>query len=355
MKITMDNFIKQFKKGKEAALEFVIDEYIGIVKAVVYHSFTMYKDQQMIEECVSDTFLGAFENARQFKGDEEDFKRWLCAIAKFKAIDKQRKLSSHPRFSQIDDKQHAVLSAEEEYFTKKSTEELLDMMRKLTPLDQDIFTMKYFLNMKNNDIASALGLTKMNKQLNRMLQGRGLEKKSKVKETSSLILRNILYYRKRIFPTFLQILIVSSLVSVVYLSLTESVSQSNHTVLGQYINAGVNDWNQLILYSTFILTIITLIESISAMLIARKEEIHTFKILGWNLSSINRIYMKEISLWSGIALAMGSVLSFLLFFSFYPVNLQNVLFILLTAIGLYLIIFMVASIILKQRLKQSYA
>lgn len=195
----------------------------------------------------------------------------------------------------------------------------------------------------------------MNKQLNRVLQGRGLEKTSKVKETSSLILRNILYYRKSIFSTFLQILVVSSLVSVVYLSLTESVSQSNHTVLGQYINAGLNDWNQLILYSTFILTIITLIESISAMLIARKEEIHTFKILGWNLSSINSMYMKEITLWSGIALAMGSVLSFLLFFSFYPVNLQNVLFILLTAIGLYLIIFMVASIILKIRLKQSYA
>lgn len=171
MKITKKNYIKQFKKGKESALEYVIEEYIGIVKAVVYHSFKLYKDQQMIEECISDTFLGAFENARKFKGDEEDFKRWICTIAKFKAIDKQRKLARHPRFSEINDKQHAVTSAEEEFFVKQSTEELLEMMRKLDPIDQDIFTMKYFLNMQNNEIAMALGLTKAAVD-NRLYRGR---------------------------------------------------------------------------------------------------------------------------------------------------------------------------------------
>jgi RNA polymerase sigma-70 factor, ECF subfamily len=65
MKITSDNFIKHFKKGNQEALEFVIDEYIGIVKAIIFNTLKSYGDVHSIEECISDTFLGAFENARQ--------------------------------------------------------------------------------------------------------------------------------------------------------------------------------------------------------------------------------------------------------------------------------------------------
>lgn len=160
MKITKNNFIRHFKAGKERALEFVIEEHIGIVKAVIYNSFKIHKDRQSIEECISDTFLGAFDNARQFKGDEEDFRKWLCTIAKFKAIDYQRKIAKAPRLTEVNEIQSPVESAEEEFFFKESTEELIQMMQKLNSLDQDIFTMKYFLNMKNSDIAREVNLTK---------------------------------------------------------------------------------------------------------------------------------------------------------------------------------------------------
>lgn len=96
MKITPENFIKHFKRGKEAALEFVIDEYSGIVKAIIYNSLQSYNDAHVIEECISDTFLGAFDNAKQFSGEPEDFRKWICTIAKFKAIDAQRKLGNQP-------------------------------------------------------------------------------------------------------------------------------------------------------------------------------------------------------------------------------------------------------------------
>lgn len=58
MKIAPENFIKHFKRRKEAALEFVIDEYSGIVKAIIYNSLQSYNDLHVIEECISDTFLG---------------------------------------------------------------------------------------------------------------------------------------------------------------------------------------------------------------------------------------------------------------------------------------------------------
>ncbi|WP_042478499.1 sigma-70 family RNA polymerase sigma factor [Bacillus ndiopicus] len=160
MKITSENFIKHLKKGKEEALQYVIDEYIGIVKAVIYNALKSYNDPQIIEECISDTFLGVYENAKQFEGAQEDFRKWICTIAKFKAISKQRKLVKTVTFYEIEENSNATISAEEEYILKVSTEELLKMMSKLAPVDCDIFTMKYFLNMKNEEIAEHCGLTK---------------------------------------------------------------------------------------------------------------------------------------------------------------------------------------------------
>ncbi|MDQ0352869.1 RNA polymerase sigma-70 factor (ECF subfamily) [Alkalibacillus filiformis] len=171
MRITSDNFIKHFKRGKEAALEYVIDEYIGIVKAVIYNTFKIKYDRQLIEECISDTFLGAFENAKQFKGNQEDFRKWLCSIAKFKAIDYQRKIYRDPNLLNIDDQQTPVISAEKEYLTKETTEELYQVLKQLGEIDRDIFTMKYFLNMRNNDIANQLGLSKASVD-NRLYRGK---------------------------------------------------------------------------------------------------------------------------------------------------------------------------------------
>lgn len=160
MKITPENFIKQFKKGKECALVYVIDEYGGIVKAISYNSLHSYNDPHVIEECISDTFLGAFENAKQFSGGPEDFRKWICTIAKFKAVDAQRKLVKQPVATEIEVDTMTVQSAEDEFLIQSTTEELLVLMAKLDEVDRDIFTMRYFLNMQNQEIATKLGLTK---------------------------------------------------------------------------------------------------------------------------------------------------------------------------------------------------
>ncbi|MFD2046641.1 FtsX-like permease family protein [Ornithinibacillus salinisoli] len=177
----------------------------------------------------------------------------------------------------------------------------------------------------------------------------------KVKVTTSLVLRNVLYYRKSIVSTFLQILLVSSLASFVYLSLTESVTQTNLTILGQHINAEVNSWNKTLIICTFLLTLITLIENMSTMLQNRREEINNYKFLGWKIRNIKVLYMKEISLWTGIALLVGSIISFFLFFSFYPVSMRNIFFIISTGLCLYMLIVIVSYSILRRKLKYSYA
>lgn len=160
MNITSDNFIKYLKKGRESALEYVIEQYAGIVKAVVYNALHSYKDPYMVEECISDVFIGAYENAKQFEGNEEDFRKWLCTIAKFKAVDRQRKLARNPVITDVDDIRLHVQSAEEEFLLKSDAHDLMIIMKKLEKIDRDIFLMKYFLNMKNEEIGKTLGITK---------------------------------------------------------------------------------------------------------------------------------------------------------------------------------------------------
>ena len=130
-----------------------------------------YNDPQIIEECINDTFLGAFDNAKQFTGEQVEFRKWICTIAKFKAIDKQRKIAISPIMTEFEDYQFEVKSAEKEFLIKSSIEEFLKMMTKLEQVDRDIFTMKYFLNMKNEEIAQQLGLTKASVD-NRLYRGK---------------------------------------------------------------------------------------------------------------------------------------------------------------------------------------
>lgn len=191
------------------------------------------------------------------------------------------------------------------------------------------------------------------KQLNRLL-GDHKGKLQKVISTHSIILRNVLYYRKNIVSTFLQILFVSSLASFVYLSLSASVIQTNLTVLGQYINAEVDSWNKILIVSTYFLAFITLVENMSRMFQERKDEIDNFKRVGWKLTSIHALFIQEIALWTGIALLIGNVVSFILFFAFYPVSLNHVLFILLTSLVLYTMILLVSYISLRMNLKKTF-
>ncbi|MER2077459.1 sigma-70 family RNA polymerase sigma factor [Psychrobacillus psychrotolerans] len=171
MKITSENFIKHLKKQREDALEYVMEEYIGIVKATICNSLKSYNDPQSVEECINDTFLGVYDNSKQFEGDKEDFRRWICTIAKFKAIDKQRKLMKTEIATEDNEMKNSVKSAEDEFLVRSSTQDLLKMMTQLEPLDRDIFTMKFFLNMKNEEISQHLGLTKASVD-NRIYRGK---------------------------------------------------------------------------------------------------------------------------------------------------------------------------------------
>ncbi len=159
MKSNEKNFIKRLKRQKEDALEYVIDQYLSLVKGVIYKVLAPLQQDYIVDECINDIFLSIWDNIEQFKGDNDDFRKWLCVIAKFKAFDyyrravKNREISSEHPDLLIDP------SVEEVVIQLENQEELVKLINTLDAIDRKIFIMRFFIGMNTKDIAIQVGLT----------------------------------------------------------------------------------------------------------------------------------------------------------------------------------------------------
>ncbi|MGO4107048.1 sigma-70 family RNA polymerase sigma factor [Paenibacillus sp. YAF4_2] len=160
MRSNEDNFIQRLQRKKEDALEFIIDKYLPLIKGVTYKVLSPLDNDGMIEECINDIFLSIWNNSSKFDGDSTDFKKWICAVAKFKAIDYYRRASKKVEFTSTDVELQHGMSAEDELIVSENKKELIQLINLLEPLDRNIFVMKFFLGLKTDDISSKLGLTR---------------------------------------------------------------------------------------------------------------------------------------------------------------------------------------------------
>lgn len=160
MKSNEKNFIQRLQRQKEDALEFIVDKYLPLIKGVTYKVLSPLKNDGVIEECINDIFLSIWNNSKKFHGDSTDFKKWICAIAKFKSIDYYRKANKKVEVTSNYMDLDPEKSAEDELIMMEDKAELIKLINILEPLDRDIFIMKFFLGLKTEEISTKLGLTK---------------------------------------------------------------------------------------------------------------------------------------------------------------------------------------------------
>lgn len=160
MKSNEKNFIQRLQRQKEDALEFIVDTYLPLVKGVTYKVLSPLANDGIIDECINDIFLSIWNNSKKFHGNSTDFKKWIYAIAKFKAVDYYRKASKNVALSPNYMDLNAEKSAEDELIMMEDRAELTQLINLLEPIDRDIFIMKFFLGLKTEDISAKLGLTK---------------------------------------------------------------------------------------------------------------------------------------------------------------------------------------------------
>ena len=89
VKIKEQNLIKQLKKKNPQAIDYIIDQYGGLIKTVLLKN--LYDQKDHWEECFNDCLLAVWNHPERFDTKKGDFKAFLCAIAKYKAIDLLRK------------------------------------------------------------------------------------------------------------------------------------------------------------------------------------------------------------------------------------------------------------------------
>lgn len=155
------NFIRRLKKRDEDALDYIMSRYGGLVHAISYHILSNF-GQPAVDECVNDVFLSIWQNADQFSGRAEDFKKWIGMIAKFKAIDVYRRLEKQQSREQTDEhlqEQPATSDIQTLLLEKEQKNALLLAVSELPEIDRDIFMMKYFLELSSQEIADRLGMT----------------------------------------------------------------------------------------------------------------------------------------------------------------------------------------------------
>lgn len=165
MKTDQTNYIRRLKNGREEALEFVMDEFFPLVKGIVTHILLPLERRELAEECISDVFLSVWHNAQKFKGENKaDFRKWLCAIAKYRAIDFYRREKKRLEILSSGNQNMDIFppeeSAEEHVLLKESIRELEKLLNLFSPVDRNILIMKFFWGMSSEEISTKLGLTK---------------------------------------------------------------------------------------------------------------------------------------------------------------------------------------------------
>lgn len=145
MKIDNDNFIYQLRMKNEEALLYVIDEYGGLIKAVIRKTMPCLKMKQ--DECFNDVLLSLWEHIDSFHSESNSFKNWIAAISKYKSIDYMRKYKDEMDkavYSGMETDQTAgYLTVERQMIEREISTRMEELLSVLKPQDREILLRIY--------------------------------------------------------------------------------------------------------------------------------------------------------------------------------------------------------------------
>ncbi|MCM3098205.1 sigma-70 family RNA polymerase sigma factor [Priestia megaterium] len=149
---------------KEKGLELLIDQYGGLITAIVRKHLGTLKSYE--EECVNDVLLAVWHHIHRFDSEKNTFKNWVAAVAKYKAIDYQRKYikTQHESLSQ------AGVGGTTEVHNIQ-TDDVEELLGHLNKGDRELFKAYYLQEVELKQIAEKQQTTISN-LYNRLSRGR---------------------------------------------------------------------------------------------------------------------------------------------------------------------------------------
>ena len=162
-KITEKNYIERLRLKDEAALEYVIERYGGLLYSILKKKLILIPDK--VDECFDDVLLKVWDHINDYDETRCEFKGWLAAIARYQAIDYLRK-AKREEFGQmgqsLDDMQFEP-GADDDRF--RMLEESIDdetgkILACLRPEDREIFIRLYLEEDSIENISRDMNLSK---------------------------------------------------------------------------------------------------------------------------------------------------------------------------------------------------
>ncbi|MCI8483325.1 MAG: sigma-70 family RNA polymerase sigma factor [Lachnospiraceae bacterium] len=159
MKIGEKNYSQQLQLHNEKALMYVIDEYGGLLMAVIRkHLFGLPGRQ---EECFDDVLLKIWQNISHFDESKNSFKNWAAAIARYQSIDYLRQYQRELATVNLDD---TVIVKEDNMLAgmieDEISEEVEKMLRYLKPQDRELFLKLYVEEKTVEQVSEETGMKK---------------------------------------------------------------------------------------------------------------------------------------------------------------------------------------------------
>ncbi len=162
-----EKLLALLKRDPEAGMTKLVDEYGGLVMAVVRGklSGTRFCEADM-EDCAAETFADIFARVDSLDLNEAGLKGRLCVIAKRKALDKlrlfYRESANTPLTPELAASVPAPGAVEDTLTEAGNKRELIAAVKALGRPDSEILIRKYFLGQSSKQIAEALGLSAAN-------------------------------------------------------------------------------------------------------------------------------------------------------------------------------------------------
>lgn len=130
-----DDLIDKLSARDESGLAELIEQYSGLLKSVIGKH--LYALPHYHEECLNDVFLAIWHNSHQYDKHKGSFKNWICAIARYRAINFLKKYRHELTHVPIDNIFH--LSTDDQPLAKEMWEIQLDeLLEPLSPKDRAI-------------------------------------------------------------------------------------------------------------------------------------------------------------------------------------------------------------------------
>jgi len=147
-----DSVIAACKSNDPKAQRALIKLYYGYVKSI---SLRYSSDNMLADEIINESFLKVFNNLDRYD-EKQAFKGWLRTIVVNTAIDYYRKSNQQPEYENLDNVYLADMN--EDVISHISAEEILELVRRLSPVYRMVFSLYVLDGYTHKEIAEKLGI-----------------------------------------------------------------------------------------------------------------------------------------------------------------------------------------------------